>query len=119
MTSWKVTDAEGEVRDALTAAICGRGPQHLLLEGEGEAVVMRADEYVRLVGEIAGETTGGTAPARVREAQCDIPVRTGADLLETMRNSPWAEAVRTGFWPWVWDDDTRDWVLPEENAVSP
>lgn len=78
-----------------------RGPQRLVLAGEGEAVVLSGAEYARLLGE---------APPT------PVAPDDGLNWLQRMRAPFEAAGV---FWPWEWDDEKRDWIVPEENAVSP
>lgn len=86
------------------------GPQRV--EGpDGEVVVLGADDFERL---LAGSGISETDLRRDGDALEGEPV----SFLEFMQQSPLAEAMRSGDWPWEWDDATRSWVLPGD-AVSP
>ena len=85
------------------------GPQRV--DGpDGEAVVLSADDFERLLADSGISETDLCGADDVDEGE---PV----SFLEFMQNSPLAEAMRSGEWPWEWDDATRSWVLPGD-AVS-
>ena len=102
MKTWKLIEAQQCLGEVVRRAV-SCGPQRL--EGhDGDVVVVDAAEYARL-------THDEDLPEAGVEGE-------SISFLEMMQRSPWAEAMRSGDWPWEWDDKTRDWVLPSD-AVSP
>ncbi|WP_420126360.1 hypothetical protein [Longimicrobium sp.] len=100
MKSWQLADADEELTRIVRQAV-HHSPQRVTL-GEGlDVVVLSGAEYARLTGEAPPGNGNGSETDKHRS---------GASLLEFMQNSPWAEAVRDGDWPWEWDDETRSWV---------
>jgi hypothetical protein len=100
MKNWKIADADEELTRIVRQAVY-HAPQRMTLGDGLDVVVLSKAEYARLTGETLAEN-GAASDTDER--------RTGAALLEFMQNSPWAEAVRDGDWPWEWDDETRSWV---------
>lgn len=103
MGDWKLPEAQRCLEEIIRRAeSCG--PQRV--EGaEGGVVVLDGRDFTLLLAE-----------AGLREADLchgdDIPEAEPMGFAEFMQRSPLAEAVRTGEWPWEWDDATRTWVLP-------
>jgi hypothetical protein len=102
METWKLTEAPHCLDDVVRHAL-SCGPQRVE-SLDGDVVVLDAEDYARLTH---------TADLPTPEAEGK-----SISFLEMMQRSPLAEAMRSGDWPWEWDDKTRDWVLPG-HAVSP
>jgi hypothetical protein len=101
MKNWKLADADEDLKRIVRQAVhCG--PQRVTLDDDLQVVVLSAAEYARLTGEPPAVKTADPSANGER--------KTGRTLVDLIRNSPWAEAVREGDWPWEWDDDTRSWV---------
>lgn len=100
MKNWKIPYPDKELNQIVRQAFY-REPQRVTLNDDIQVIVVSAAEYARLTGE---------TPAQEAAASETDERRTEASLFEFMQNSPWAEAVRDGDWPWEWDDETRSWV---------
>lgn len=100
MKNWKLANADEELTRIVRQAV-HHSPQRVTLGDGLDVVLLSKAEYARLTGETPAEN-GNASEADEH--------RTGASLVEFMQNSPWAEAVRDGDWPWEWDDETRSWV---------
>jgi hypothetical protein len=90
------------------------GPQRVR-GPDGDAFILSARDYKRFVIGFTLEDEGEDEDRDEAEAETDAEPMS---FLEMMQRSPLAEAMRSGDWPWEWDDKTRDWVLPS-HAVSP
>ncbi|HEX6042325.1 hypothetical protein [Longimicrobium sp.] len=103
MKNWTEADARERLGEVIRRAErCG--PQRV--EGpNGNGVVLSEGDFVRIL-----------ADAGLDEAElcCEggAPDGEPVSFVEFMRQSPLAEAMRSGEWPWEWDDTTRTWVLP-------
>ena len=109
MKNWKLEDPDEELnRIVRQAAFCG--PQRVTLGDDIQVVVLNAAEYARLTGEPLPELApnSGTEP------------KSGLSLFEALRR-PFEEAGADGedvYWPWDWDWEKREWIIPEDHALS-
>jgi PHD/YefM family antitoxin component YafN of YafNO toxin-antitoxin module len=101
MKNWKLADADEELTRIVRQAV-HHAPQRVTLNEDLQVVVLSAAEYARLTGEPLTEKRA--------DLSANGEQKTGRTLVELIQNSPWAEAVRDGDWPWDWDDETRSWV---------
>jgi hypothetical protein len=109
MKEWKLTEAQRCLSEvARRAKLCG--PQRIT-GPDGEVFVLCAADYRRL---LADSGIPETDPC----GEDDAPEGEPMGFVEFMQKSPLAEAMRSGEFPWEWDDETRSWVLPAD-AVSP
>lgn len=97
MKNWKLADADEELTRIVRQAV-HHSPQRVTLNDDLQVVVLSAAEYARLTGQPLAEKSAA------------LSVNGEQNLVELIRNSPWAEAVRDGDWPWEWDDETRSWI---------
>jgi hypothetical protein len=108
MKNWKLADADEELKRIVRQAVhCG--PQRVTLDDDLQAVVLSAAEYARLTGE--------PLPGKATETETEL----GLNWVAALRR-PFEEAAARGedvFWPWDWDCEKREWVLPVNDAVSP
>jgi hypothetical protein len=103
MNEWTLADARQCLGEVIRRAErCG--PQRVA-GPDGNAVVLSADEFQLLLAD------AGMREDELRGAN-DALEREPMGLVELMQTSPLAEAMRSGEWPWEWDDATRTWVLP-------
>jgi hypothetical protein len=109
MKNWKLADADEELNRIVRQAVfCG--PQRVTLDDDIQAVVLSAAEYARLTGEPVPAPTAdpGTAP------------KSALDMFaEFRRMIDEAAGEEDLSWPWDWDCETREWILPAGDAVSP
>ena len=104
MKTWKLAEAQQCLTEVIRRAqSCG--PQRVT-GPDGDAYVMSAADYQRVVA-------GFTFPDEE-----DVSGREPVGLLQFMQQSPLAEALREGDWPWNWDDETRSWKLPDDAVPS-
>lgn len=107
MEQWTLTDADEQLKQIVRKANCC-GPQLLVLNGEG-VIVLSETEYGRLIVESLAK--GG--------ADSQTAGETGLSMFTVLRE-PFEEAAARGedmYWPWDWDCEKREWVLPEDHAV--
>lgn len=109
MKNWKLADADEELTRIVRQAV-HHTPQRVTLDDDLQVVVLSSAEYARLTGEMPVENGAVVSEPDERG--------TGASLFEFMQNSPWAEAVRDGDWPWEWDCENREWILPADHASA-
>ncbi|HEU4882782.1 MAG TPA: hypothetical protein VFT45_11065 [Longimicrobium sp.] len=109
MEQWTLTNADEQLKQIVRQANCC-GPQHVVLDGEA-VIVLSETEYGRLMVESlmrqGADSHTGTDP--------------GLNWVAALRR-PFEEAAARGedvFWPWDWDCEKREWVLPVDHAVSP
>lgn len=103
MNDWTLADAQQRLGEVVRRAErCG--PQRVA-GPDGEVVVLGADEFQLLL------TDAGIREDELRGAD-DALEREPMGFVEFMQKSPFAEAMRSGEWPWEWDDVERTWVLP-------
>jgi hypothetical protein len=108
MKNWKLVDFNEELGE-IAAHAHGCGPQRVTVNGKVDVVVLSPAEYARLSGE--------PLPQKATETETDP----GLNWVAALRR-PFEEAAARGedvFWPWDWDCEKREWVLPVDNAVSP
>lgn len=107
MKHWNLTDADGRLSMVALEAVCC-GPQRVTLDGEVELVVLSPEEYARLTGEpLAG-------PAA--DVQPDPESRIG--MFTALRRAlEEAAGGEDAYWPWEWDCEKREWILPADHAV--
>lgn len=103
MKDWTLSEAQQRL-DEVVAEAESCGPQRVIAP-HGDAFVLSARDYKRFVIGFSFD---------------DEEEQSGTErmnFLEMMQRSPLAEAMRSGDWPWEWDDATRSWILPSD-AVS-
>ncbi|HEX2211722.1 MAG TPA: hypothetical protein VHG93_28805 [Longimicrobium sp.] len=108
MANWNLTDADGRLSMVALEALCS-GPQFVTLDGEVDLVVLSPEEY----GRLTGESLAASAAERQAEAAPGVS-------MFTLLRQPFEEAAAPGedvYWPWHWDREKREWVLPEDHAV--
>lgn len=107
MKNWKLgefNEALGEI--AAHAQCCG--PQRVTVNGDVDVIVLSAAEYARLSGEPPPRSADpGTEPKPVPG--------TFAEIRRMIDEAAGEEDLS---WPWDWDCETREWVLPVDHAVS-
>lgn len=104
MKTWNLTDADGHLSEIVLSALCC-GAQRVTLDDEVEFILLGEEEYARLTGEPPADRT---EPER------------GLGMFTALRQglkevSDDADAC----WPWEWDCEKREWVLPVDHALSP
>src|SRR5829696_6373379 len=109
MKNWKLADADEDLKRIVRQAVhCG--PQRVTLDKDLQVVVLSAAEYARLTGEsVAGEGADSRTAGE-----------TGLSMFTALRRQL-EEAAADGedaYWPWDWDCETREWVLPADHALS-
>ena len=107
MEQWILEDADEQLKQIVQKANCC-GPQLLVLNGEG-VIVLSETEYGGLIIE---------SLARGRE-DSQLTQKPGLSMFDSLRQ-PFEEAAARGeemYWPWDWDCEKREWILPEEHAV--
>lgn len=106
MKNWKLANADEELtRIVRQAAFCG--PQRVTLDDDIQVVVLSAAKCARLTGELPAE--------KVADSR-----KSGLSLYEALRR-PFEEAAANGedmYWPWDWDWEKREWIIPEDHALS-
>lgn len=108
MKNWKIVDPDEELNRIVRQAFyCG--PQCVTLNDEIQVVVISAAEYARLAGE--------PLPARTAESGTE-PKSALSMFAEVRRMIDEAAGEEDLSWPWDWDCETREWVLPADDAVS-
>ena len=110
MNHWKLVEFNEEL-GKIAAHAHGCGPQRVTVNGKADVVVLSPAEYARLSGE----------PLLEKPAESQSGPHTGLSWLAELRR-PFEEAAARGedvYWPWDWDCEKREWVLPVDNAVSP
>jgi hypothetical protein len=108
MKNWKIADPDRELNRIVRQAFY-RGPQRVTLDDEILVVVVGAAEYARLTGE----------PLPENGADSQTAPESGLSLYEALRR-PFEEAAARGedvYWPWDWDCEKREWIIPAEDAV--
>ncbi|HEX6372748.1 MAG TPA: hypothetical protein VF006_27755 [Longimicrobium sp.] len=107
MEQWTMTDADERLKQIVRKANCC-GPQLLVLNGEG-VIVLSETEYGRLMVESLLQEGADSQTKR----------ETGLSMFAELRRQL-EEAAADGedvYWPWDWDCEKREWVLPEDHAV--
>jgi hypothetical protein len=108
MNHWKLVEFNEEL-GKIAAHAHGCGPQCVTVNDKVDVVVLSPAEYARLSGE--------PLPKKATETGTDP----GLNWVAALRR-PFEEAAARGedvFWPWDWDCEKREWVLPVDDAVSP
>lgn len=109
MKNWKLADADEELTRIVRQAV-HHSPQRLTLDGDLQVVVLSAAEYARLTGE----------PVPAPTADPETTPKSALDMFaEVRRMIDEAAGQEDLSWPWDWDCETREWVLPADHAVSP
>jgi hypothetical protein len=107
MEQWTVTSADEQLKQMVRQVNCC-GPQLLVLNGEG-VIVLSETEYGGLIIESAAQ----------QGADSQTAGDTGLSMFAELRLQL-EEAAADGedvYWPWDWDCEKREWVLPEDHAV--
>lgn len=77
--SWSLQDARNRFSELVSSALC-QGPQYVTINGREEVVVIRADEFRRLMGERSGAAIVATMQGMpYRDIDLD-PERFGAQV---------------------------------------
>jgi hypothetical protein len=108
MEQWTLTNADEQLKQVVRKANCC-GPQLLVLDGEG-VIVLSETEYGRLIVESVAREDADSQTAR----------ETGLSMFTALRRQL-EEAAADGedvYWPWDWDCEKREWVLPPDHALS-
>jgi hypothetical protein len=105
MKNWKLEDPDEELnRIVRQAAFCG--PQRVTLDDDIQVVVLNAAEYARLTGEPSVADV-------CSEAEPKVGMFTALrQALEEIAGD------EDAYWPWDWDCEKREWVLPRDHALS-
>jgi hypothetical protein len=110
MKNWKIADPDEELNRIVRQAAF-LGPQRVTLDEDIQVVVLSAAEYARLTRQ----------PPAENDADSDTGSKSGLSLFEALRR-PFEEAAANGedvYWPWDWDCEKREWILPVDHALSP
>jgi hypothetical protein len=108
MKNWKLVDFNEELGEIAAHAHCC-GPQRVAVNGDVDVIVLSPAEYARLSGEplpplaVDSGTEPKSALGLFAEIRRIIDEAAGEEDLS---------------WPWDWDCETREWVLPVDHAVS-
>jgi hypothetical protein len=107
MKDWKLVGFNKQLGEiAAHAQECG--PQRVTVNGKVDIVVLSPEEYARLCG------------VPLPERAADSKPESGLSLYEALRR-PFEEAAARGedvYWPWDWDWEKREWIIPEDHALS-
>ncbi|HEV3050987.1 MAG TPA: hypothetical protein VGX50_11785 [Longimicrobium sp.] len=108
MKNWEIADPDEELNRIVRQAFY-RGPQRVTLDDDLQVVVLSAAEYARLIGE----------PLPVLTAESGTEPKSALSMFaEVRRMIDEAAGEEDLSWPWDWDCETREWVLPADDAVS-
>ncbi|HYR11158.1 MAG TPA: hypothetical protein VEQ60_25480 [Longimicrobium sp.] len=105
MKNWKLVEFNEELGEIAEHAH-GCGPQRVTVNGNVDVVVLSPAEYALLSGEPLPEKAAGS--------------ESGLSLFQALRK-PLEEAAARGedvYWPWDWDWEKREWIIPEDHALS-
>lgn len=108
MKNWTLVEFNGELGE-IAAHAHGCGPQRVRVNGKVDVVVLSPAEYSRLSGE----------PVPEMAADLETEPETGLSMFTALRRR--LEEAADGedvYWPWDWDCEKREWVLPADHALS-
>jgi hypothetical protein len=106
MEHWTLTSKDEQLRQIVRKANCC-GPQHVVLDGES-VIVLSETEYGGLIVDSLAKEGADSRTAG----------ETGLSMFTEFRRQ--LEEAADGedvYWPWDWDCEKREWVLPEDHAV--